>query len=62
MPYALEGWLRRQLDAHGARLDAVDHGDLVRVRFSLPEAALPALRHALDEGGRGLLTWAADAD
>ncbi|MBQ0945423.1 YigZ family protein [Ideonella sp. 4Y16] len=43
----------------GVKLGA---GGMVRVRFSLPEAALPAPRHALDEGGRGLLTWAADAD
>jgi len=60
LPYALEGWLRRQLDTHGATLDAVDHGDAVRMRFSLPEAGVPSLRRALDEGGRGQLDWLAD--
>jgi uncharacterized YigZ family protein len=62
VPYALEGWLRRALDAAGATLDTVEHGALVRVRFSLPEAGAAALRAALDEGGRGQLGWLRDAD
>ncbi|NDY91895.1 IMPACT family protein [Ideonella livida] len=57
VPYALEGWLRRQLDTHGATLQAVDHGALVRLRFALPEDAAPALRRALEDGGRGQLGW-----
>ncbi len=62
LPYALEGWLRRQLDAAGATLDGVEHGTLVRARFSLPEAGAAALRATLDEGGRGQLGWLREPD
>ena len=60
VPYALEGWLRRQLEAAGATLDEVEHGHLVRVRFSLPEAGAATLRAALEDGGRGQLGWLAE--
>lgn len=57
VPYAQEGWLRRQLAQAGATLDEVAHGSLVLLRFSLPEADVPALRQVLEEGGRGQLVW-----
>ncbi|MCD0416909.1 IMPACT family protein [Rubrivivax sp. JA1024] len=57
LPYALEGWLRRQLAQAGATLDEVRHGDAVYVGFSLPEDEAPALKAALEDGGRGQLVW-----
>lgn len=57
IPYALEGWLRRELAQAGARLDAVEHAQNVRVNFSLPEGEVAALCRRLDDGGRGQLHW-----
>ena len=61
-PYAMEGMLRRELDAAGASLDAVEHGDDVRFTFSLPASAADALRARLDEAGHGRLGWPSDED
>lgn len=61
-PYAMEGMLRRELEAAGASLDAVEHGDDVRFTFSLPASAADALRTRLDDAGHGRIGWPADAD
>jgi putative IMPACT (imprinted ancient) family translation regulator len=57
VPYALEGWLRRQLDTAGASLGEVTHGSLVEVRFSLPDSDADALVKVLEDGGQGRLGW-----
>ncbi len=57
VPYALEGWLRRQLEASGASLGEVTHGSLVEVRFSLPDSDADALVKTLEDGGQGRLGW-----
>jgi uncharacterized YigZ family protein len=56
-PYALEGMVRRELDAAGAHLDAVVHGDEVRFDFSLPAQDAGALRTRLDNAGHGRIAW-----
>ena len=56
-PYALEGMVRRELDAAGARLDAVAHGDEVLFDFSLPAQDAGALRMRLDNAGHGRIAW-----
>jgi uncharacterized YigZ family protein len=56
-PYALEGMVRRELDATGATLDAVAHGDEVTLDFSLPGEAADALVRRLSEAGHGRLAW-----
>ncbi|RZA33292.1 MAG: YigZ family protein [Lysobacteraceae bacterium] len=56
-PYALEGMVRRELDAAGARLDAVAHGDAVLFDFSLPVQDAGALRTRLDNAGHGRIAW-----
>ncbi len=56
-PYALEGMVRRELDAAGARLDGVAHGDEVLFDFSLPAQDAAALRIRLDNAGHGRITW-----
>ena len=57
VPYALEGWLRRELHSAGARLEAVTHGDAVEFEFAVFDADAPALVRLLNEAGQGLLAW-----
>ena len=57
VPYALEGMVRRELDAAGAGLLGVAHEAVVTLRFKLPEAAAAALRQRLNEAGQGHLAW-----
>lgn len=57
VPYALEGWLRRELQRAGSELTDVTHASQVQVRFRVLQDAWPALKTALDEGGAGALAW-----
>ncbi len=57
VPYAQEGQVRRLLEQHEARLQAVQHHDQVRLQFEVEEGHWPQLEHALNESGRGLLQW-----
>ena len=59
VPYALEGLLRRELDAAGASLLSVTHGEAVELCFSLPEDAAAALHARLGEAGQGRIAWLA---
>ncbi|MCC2970958.1 YigZ family protein [Massilia sp. IC2-476] len=56
-PYALEGLVRRELDAASAQLVAVAHGDEVVFDFSLPAQDAPGLRTRLDNAGHGRIGW-----
>jgi uncharacterized YigZ family protein len=58
-PYAMEGWLRRELEAAGASDLQVSHGMAVELSFSLPETAAAPLTARLNEGGQGRLVWGA---
>jgi len=62
VPYALEGMVRRELDAAGATLDAVVHGEEVTLDFSLPGEAADALMRRLSEAGHGRLAWIGSED
>lgn len=62
VPYAMEGMLRRELDAAGASLDDVAHGDDVRFVFTLPASAAPGLQARLTETGHGRIAWLAEPD
>jgi uncharacterized YigZ family protein len=57
VPYALEGMLRRELDAAGAQLHEVAHGDDVAFVFSVPQDAAGPLRARLGEAAHGKLAW-----
>jgi uncharacterized YigZ family protein len=57
VPYALEGLLRRELDAAGASLLAVIHGEAVELCFSMPEEAAAVLQVRLGEAGQGRIMW-----
>jgi uncharacterized YigZ family protein len=57
VPYALEGWLRRELQSAQAQLLDVDHADEVTLRWRLPEPQAPDLIQRLNDGGQGKLHW-----
>jgi len=60
VPYALEGWLRRELQATGAVLLDATHGGVVAVTFSVTDAAAPALRQRIDDAGQGAVGWSGE--
>lgn len=64
LPYALEGWLRRELPAHGARLLDAAHGEGVTVHLQLPAGNAAALVAQLNDATQGQVVWldAADTD
>ena len=57
VPYAMEGWLRREIAAAGAELLQVDHGSVVTAQWTLPESGAAALVQRLNDGGQGRLGW-----
>ncbi|WP_395406880.1 IMPACT family protein [Pseudoduganella sp. UC29_106] len=57
VPYALEGTVRRELEASGATLGSVEHRDAVHIEFSVPADAADALAHRLNEACHGRLAW-----
>jgi len=62
VPYALEGWLRRELQHADATLLEAQHGQQVRVRFRVKETAAAGLQQLLNDGGQGRLGWHRDDD
>jgi uncharacterized YigZ family protein len=61
-PYPLEGLIRRELDAAGATLDAVQHADAVSFAFHLADDKAAALAARLNEAGNGRIRWIAEND
>lgn len=57
VPYAMEGWLRRELAQAGAELLQVQHESLVQLQWSLPEGDAAALVQRLNDQGQGRLDW-----
>jgi uncharacterized YigZ family protein len=57
VPYALEGWLRRELDQHGAFLLQAQHGQGVAFTLQLPEANAPTLVARINDAGQGKVVW-----
>ncbi|MDH4450386.1 MAG: IMPACT family protein [Rhodoferax sp.] len=57
VPYPLEGRVRRELEAAGATLGNVHHGEGVELEFVLPVHAAPALVARLNDAGSGQLAW-----
>ena len=60
LPYALEGLMRREIDACGATLLEVSHGSLVDMRFSLPEPDAARFVARLNDAGQGRIGWIDD--
>lgn len=57
VPYALEGWLRRQIDAAGASLLNAEHGSLVSLHFSIAADQAETIIATINEGGQGRVGW-----
>ncbi|MEQ6434266.1 YigZ family protein [Comamonas sp. w2-DMI] len=56
-PYALEGMIRRQIEAAGAELVSVEHGSLVTMQIQLPQPQSTAFVDLLNENGQGRVGW-----
>ena len=57
VPYALEGLLRREIEAAGGALLRVQHGGEVEFTFSMAETSAHALVAHLNEAGQGRIAW-----
>lgn len=57
VPYALEGLLRREIDAADAELVDVQHGTLVTLQVRLPDAQAAAFVQRIDNNGQGRMGW-----
>jgi len=57
VPYALEGWLRRELQSAGAVLLDVQHGGLVQARFNVVETQAQALKTRIADASQGAAAW-----
>ncbi len=62
VPYALEGLLRREIDAAGAALTDVQHGSLVMLQWRLPEAAALPFQQRINDLGQGRVGWTDSSD
>jgi uncharacterized YigZ family protein len=59
IPYALEGLLRREIEAAGGALQDVQHKDSVEMRWTMDWSAADELVARLNEAGQGKLHWSA---
>ena len=57
VPYALEGLLRREIDAAGAELTGVQHGTLVTLQLRLPQAQAADFVQHINNSGQGRVGW-----
>lgn len=57
LPYAMEGWLRRELELAGASLQSVLHHATVYMQWSMPQAQSEILVARINEGGQGRIDW-----
>lgn len=57
VPYALEGLLRREIEAAGAELIEVQHGTLVTLQMRLPQAQAEAFVLRINDQGQGRVGW-----
>lgn len=57
VPYALEGLLRREIEATGAELLNVQHGTLVVLQLRLPETLATAFVQHINNSGQGRVGW-----
>jgi uncharacterized YigZ family protein len=57
VPYALEGLVRRELEAANATLLEVAHGDEVAFEFAIAESEAAAFAALLGEACHGRLSW-----
>jgi len=58
VPYALEGFVRREVESAGAELVDVQHGTLVQLLIRLPETQAVVFVQRINDGGQGRVGWA----
>jgi uncharacterized YigZ family protein len=59
VPYALEGFMRREIHSAGFDLIDVLHGSVVTLHFSGPETLVAALVKRVNDAGLGQILWLA---
>lgn len=57
VPYALEGWVRREIEQQQAQLLDVVHASVVTLTLRLPEDQAASFEQRLNDGGQGRLVW-----
>ena len=57
VPYALEGWMRRQLEQSAAVLLAVEHQTQAKMQWQIAEDAMQSLAARINEAGQGRVAW-----
>lgn len=57
VPYALEGWMRRQLEQSAAVLLAIEHQTQVKMQWQIAEDAMQSLAARINEAGQGRVAW-----
>ena len=57
VPYALEGWMRRQLEQSAAVLLSVEHQTQVKMQWQIAEDAMQSLAARINEAGQGRVAW-----
>lgn len=57
VPYGLEGRLRRELDAHGAQLESIQHGENVEATIRLARTQAAAFAARLNDAAQGQVVW-----
>ena len=62
VPYALEGLLRREIEAAGAQLLDVQHASLVTLQLRLPESQASAFMQRINDQGQGRVGWPTSPD
>ena len=62
VPYALEGLLRREIEAAGAQLLDVQHASLVTLQLRLPAAQADAFMQRINDQGQGRVGWPASTE
>ena len=57
VPYAMEGWMRRQLEQSAAVLLAIEHQTQVKMQWQIAEDAMQSLTARINEAGQGRVAW-----
>lgn len=60
LPYALEGMVRREVDAAGGTITEIAHGEQVALSFTVAEPQAAALIERISEAGQGRIAWLSD--
>jgi putative IMPACT (imprinted ancient) family translation regulator len=57
VPYALEGFMRREIHSAGFELIDVSHGSVVTLHFSAPDTRVADFTCRVNDAGLGQILW-----